>query len=213
MKGCPVHPPLASKARNLVHPCASARLVGLRAEGAGTPLQRDRCLSAGWPPARSSPSRTYCRAPAVWTTNPSGIPSVRSPFAAPGGRRPSTSSSGWLSLLFAVGLRRTGPSHRGALPIDVWAVGLLGAGAFRTDPVSGYPVGTPDQLQHPTRVGAQHDLFFLIGFLALAASSSPCPTRRNGPSTRSPAVCSSQPRWHWPVPRSASINAGWTWAD
>ncbi|RCG16787.1 DUF998 domain-containing protein [Streptomyces diacarni] len=78
--------------------------------------------------------------------------------------------AGLLSLLFAVGLWRTGPSHWGALLIGVWAVGLLGAGAFRTDPVSGYPVGTPDQLQHPTRVGALHDLFSLIGFLALAVA-------------------------------------------
>ncbi|MEU6332112.1 DUF998 domain-containing protein [Streptomyces sp. NPDC047049] len=78
--------------------------------------------------------------------------------------------TGLLSLLFAVGLWRAGPSHWGALLIGVWAVGLLGAGAFRTDPVSGYPVGTPDQLQHPTRVGALHDLFSLIGFLALAVA-------------------------------------------
>ncbi|MGV9453104.1 DUF998 domain-containing protein [Streptomyces sp. NPDC003635] len=76
--------------------------------------------------------------------------------------------TGLLSLLFAVGLWDTGPSRWGALLICVWAVGLLGAGAFRTDPVSGYPVGTPDQLQHPTRLGALHDLFSLIGFLALA---------------------------------------------
>ncbi|MFD7065462.1 DUF998 domain-containing protein [Streptomyces sp. NPDC059906] len=78
--------------------------------------------------------------------------------------------TGLLSLLFAVGLWDTGSSRWGALLIGVWAVGLLGAGAFRTDPVSGYPVGTPDQLQHPTRLGALHDLFSLIGFLALAAA-------------------------------------------
>ncbi|MFI1443213.1 DUF998 domain-containing protein [Streptomyces fructofermentans] len=79
-------------------------------------------------------------------------------------------STGLLSLLFAVGLWRAGPTHGGALLIGVWAVGLLGAGAFRTDPVSGYPVGAPDQLQHPTRIGALHDLFSLIAFLALAAA-------------------------------------------
>ncbi|UNO44312.1 DUF998 domain-containing protein [Streptomyces sp. MST-110588] len=78
--------------------------------------------------------------------------------------------AGLLSLIFAVGLWRDGPSRWGALLIGAWAVGLLGAGVFRTDPVSGYPVGTPDQLQHPTRVGALHDLFSLIGFLALAVA-------------------------------------------
>ncbi|MES5824686.1 DUF998 domain-containing protein [Streptomyces sp. RG80] len=79
-------------------------------------------------------------------------------------------STGLLSLIFAVGLWRAGPSHWGALLIGVWAIGLLGAGACRTDPVSGYPVGTPDQLQHPTRAGTLHDLFSLIGFLALAVA-------------------------------------------
>lgn len=78
--------------------------------------------------------------------------------------------TGSLSLLFAVGLWRTGPSRWGALLIGVWAVGLLGAGACRTDPVSGYPTGTPDQLQRPTRIGALHDLFSFIGFLALAVA-------------------------------------------
>ncbi|MFF3260573.1 DUF998 domain-containing protein [Streptomyces sp. NPDC002932] len=78
--------------------------------------------------------------------------------------------AGLLSLVFAVGLWRNGPSHWGALLIGVWAVGLLGAGACRTDPVSGYPIGTPDLLGRPTRVGALHDLFSLIGFLALAVA-------------------------------------------
>jgi hypothetical protein len=87
---------------------------------------------------------------------------------------------GLLSLIFAVGLWHNGPSRWGALLMGIWAVGLLGAGAFRTDPVSGYPPGTPDQLQGHSRVGALHDLFSLIGFLALtvacfvfALSSSP----------------------------------------
>lgn len=87
---------------------------------------------------------------------------------------------GLLSLIFAVGLWQVGPSRWGALLIGTWAVGLLGAGAFRADPVSGYPPGTPDQLQRHTRAGALHDMLSLIGFLALtvacfvfAPSSSP----------------------------------------
>ncbi|MFD5667826.1 DUF998 domain-containing protein [Streptomyces anthocyanicus] len=41
-----------------------------------------------------------------------------------------------MSLVFAVGLWRVGSSRWGALLIGAWAVGLLGAGAFRTDPVA-----------------------------------------------------------------------------
>ncbi|MGW2386898.1 DUF998 domain-containing protein [Streptomyces sp. NPDC001658] len=78
--------------------------------------------------------------------------------------------AGLLSLGFAVGLWQVGPSRWGALLIGTWAVGLLGAGAFRTDPVSGYPPGTPDQLQRHTRAGALHDLLSLIGFLAPAVA-------------------------------------------
>ncbi|MEU8893879.1 DUF998 domain-containing protein [Streptomyces sp. NPDC048442] len=78
--------------------------------------------------------------------------------------------TGSLSLLFAVGLWRAGPSGWGAVLVGAWAVGLLGAGVFRTDPVGGYPSGTPDQLQHHTRAGALHDLFSFGGFLALAAA-------------------------------------------
>ncbi|BCK66271.1 hypothetical protein Srufu_002240 [Streptomyces libani subsp. rufus] len=51
-----------------------------------------------------------------------------------------------------------------------WAVGLLGAGIFRTDPVRDYPPGTPDQLQHHTRAGALHDPFSLVALLALAVA-------------------------------------------
>ncbi|MEV4427452.1 DUF998 domain-containing protein [Streptomyces sp. R-07] len=70
--------------------------------------------------------------------------------------------AGLLSLFFAVGLWRIGPSRWGAVLIGVWAVGLLGAGIFRTDPVSGYPPGTPDQLQRSTPAGGAHDLLSLI---------------------------------------------------
>ncbi len=48
--------------------------------------------------------------------------------------------------------------------------GLLGAGVFVTDPVSGYPPGTPDRLSGNSWHGAFHDLFSLLGFVALAAA-------------------------------------------
>ncbi|MFI5952587.1 DUF998 domain-containing protein [Cryptosporangium sp. NPDC051539] len=77
--------------------------------------------------------------------------------------------AGVLVLVFAVGLRRSlrpGPGAR-ALPvlIGVWGVGLLGAGAFRTDPVGGYPTAASPVTWH----GQVHDLVFsLPGFAALA---------------------------------------------
>ncbi|WP_182875094.1 DUF998 domain-containing protein [Microbispora sp. H10670] len=77
---------------------------------------------------------------------------------------------GLLCLAFAVGLWRAGPSHWGALLVGVWAIGLLCAGFFRTDPVSGFPPGTPDLPQPNTRQGVLHDLFSLAGFVALAAA-------------------------------------------
>ncbi len=78
--------------------------------------------------------------------------------------------AGSLSVAFAAGLWRAGPSHWGAFLIGVWGVGLLGAAVFRTDPVCGYPPGTPDRLQRPTRAGILHDLLSLLAFLALTAA-------------------------------------------
>ena len=51
-----------------------------------------------------------------------------------------------------------------------WAVGLLGAGVFVTDPVNGYPPGVPDRLSGYSWHGAPHDLFSLFAFAALAAA-------------------------------------------
>ena len=80
----------------------------------------------------------------------------------------------FLTLAFAVGLRRAlGPgrgSTWGPLLVGVWAVGLLGAGVFVTDPLSGYPPGTPDRLLRNSWHGALHDLFSLAAFAALGAA-------------------------------------------
>ncbi|WP_433162135.1 DUF998 domain-containing protein [Kribbella sp. CA-247076] len=76
--------------------------------------------------------------------------------------------TGLLTLAFAVGLWRSG-LRVGAVLIGVWGVGLIGAGLFVTDPVSGFPVGTPDAIDYTT-VGALHDAFSLPAFVALAAA-------------------------------------------
>lgn len=78
--------------------------------------------------------------------------------------------TGLLTLAFTAGMWLAGPSRAGATLIGVWAAGLVAAGLFRTDPVSGYPPGTPDRLDHPTRAGAAHDGASLVGFLALTAA-------------------------------------------
>lgn len=82
--------------------------------------------------------------------------------------------AGLLTLAFAVGLRRSlgppGGSTWGPLLVGAWAVGLLGAGAFVTDPISGYPPGTPDRLLRNSWHGALHDLFSLAAFVGLGAA-------------------------------------------
>jgi hypothetical protein len=82
--------------------------------------------------------------------------------------------AGLLTLAFSVGLRCAfrppEGSNWGPILIGVWAVGLLGAGLFVTDPVSGYPPGTPDRLSGYSWHGALHDLFSLPAFVALAAA-------------------------------------------
>jgi hypothetical membrane protein len=82
--------------------------------------------------------------------------------------------AGLLTLAFALGLRRALRLGRGSrwgpLLVGVWAIGLVAAGLFVTDPVSGYPPGTPDVLARPTLHGGLHDLFSLLGFVALGAA-------------------------------------------
>lgn len=78
--------------------------------------------------------------------------------------------AGVLCLAFVVGLRRSlapGPgSAAGPALIALWGVGLVGAGAFLTDPVSGYPAGTPKVPDPPTWHGQIHD--FVVGLPAFA---------------------------------------------
>lgn len=82
--------------------------------------------------------------------------------------------AGLLMLAFALGLWITlgsqGDSKWGPLLVAAWGIGLLGAGIFVTDPVSGYPPGTRDLLLTRTLHGNLHDWFSLAGFLALTAS-------------------------------------------
>ncbi|MEU7991336.1 DUF998 domain-containing protein [Streptosporangium canum] len=78
--------------------------------------------------------------------------------------------AGLLTLAFAVGLRSALRPLGGAtlVPVLIGAIslGLLGAGLFVTDPVSGYPPGTPDAILRHSTHGILHDLFSMPTFLA-----------------------------------------------
>lgn len=78
--------------------------------------------------------------------------------------------AGVLTLAFAVGARRAlrprGGSTWGPLLLGACGVAFLGAGIFPTDPLGGYPPGTPERLQY-TLPGALHQLFSAFYFLGL----------------------------------------------
>ena len=77
--------------------------------------------------------------------------------------------TGILTLVLAFGLSTAfqAGSEKTWLPILITIVGIgfLGTGLFATDPLSGYPPGTPAMLLPPTLVGALHVLFatFIFG--------------------------------------------------
>ena len=73
------------------------------------------------------------------------------------------------------GLARTTPpaslTRTGRVLLGAAALGLVGAGAFLTDPLSGYPPGTPDTVAERTRAGALHDAVSIPTFLAIPAAA------------------------------------------
>ena len=82
--------------------------------------------------------------------------------------------TGLLMLAFAFGLRRVLQARGGAtwrsLLIGAVGIGLLGAGLFVTDPLNGYPPGTPDMPLSPSVQGTLHVLFSIPVFLGLPAA-------------------------------------------
>ena len=70
--------------------------------------------------------------------------------------------TGTLVLAGAAGLGRAADpalsSRVGRALIGAAGAGLIGAAVFTTDPVSGYPPGTPDALTQPSRTGVMHNL-------------------------------------------------------
>ena len=82
--------------------------------------------------------------------------------------------AGTLFLAAAAGLARAGDAAAAAAApalIGAAGAGLIGSAEFTTDPVSGYPPGTPDALSHPTRAGIGHNLMAVPVFACLPAAA------------------------------------------
>lgn len=79
--------------------------------------------------------------------------------------------TGLLTLALAYGLRDALQSRGGSkwtvICIAAIGIGFLGAGLFVTDPVNGYPSGTPPLLMQPTVPGRLHRLFSALVFFGL----------------------------------------------
>jgi Protein of unknown function (DUF998) len=84
--------------------------------------------------------------------------------------------TGTLFLAAAAGLSRAGDPAAGprAVPALIGAAGagLIGSAIFPTDPVSGYPPGTPATPRAPSRAGTLHNLAAIPVFLGLPAAAA-----------------------------------------
>jgi hypothetical protein len=79
--------------------------------------------------------------------------------------------TGMLCLAGAAGLRLAG-SRTGPVMIAAAGAGLLGSAAFRTDPVGGYPPGTPDMPVRYSRAGTAHNAAAIPVFFGLPAAAA-----------------------------------------
>jgi len=77
--------------------------------------------------------------------------------------------TGALVLACAVGLRRAGYGRAAPILIGLVGIGLIGAGVFPADPISGYPPGSPIPAPR-TLPGSLHNLFSTPVFTALPAA-------------------------------------------
>lgn len=103
--------------------------------------------------------------------------SVSTLALGPGGavQRANFVVAGSLYLAGSVGLAGARRSRFLARPlpglIAAAGVGLIGSGVFSTDPVSGYPPGSPAQVIPPSRTGMLHTLFGIPIFLGIPAAA------------------------------------------
>jgi hypothetical protein len=103
---------------------------------------------------------------------------VSSLALGPGGwvQRANFAVTGVLCLAGAVGLRLASDcpagSRTGPVMVAAAGAGLIGSAAFCTDPVGGYPPGTPDMPAEFSRAGAAHNLAAVPVFLGLPAAAA-----------------------------------------
>ena len=74
---------------------------------------------------------------------------------------------GWCGGAAPGGQRRAGP-----VLVAAAGAGLVGSAAFRTDPVGGYPPGTPDTPANFSRAGTAHNLVAIPVFFGLPAAAA-----------------------------------------
>ena len=79
--------------------------------------------------------------------------------------------TGVLCLAGAAGLRLAG-GRTGPAMVAAAGAGLIGSAAFRTDPVGGYPPGTPDMPAGVSRTGTAHNLAAVPIFFGLPAAAA-----------------------------------------
>ena len=83
--------------------------------------------------------------------------------------------TGVLTLALAFGLRSAlgsrGGSKWGVIWMTAIGIGFLGAALFVTDPMNGYPPGTPLLLMQPTVVGRLHRLFSALVFFGIPGAA------------------------------------------
>ena len=95
----------------------------------------------------------------------------------PGGavQRANFVVAGALYLAAAAGLKRKRSEANTAKTTPALiagaGAGLIGSALFATDPVSGYPVGTPPQPEPPTRTGTVHNLCATPVFVGISAAA------------------------------------------
>ena len=127
--------------------------------------------------------------------------------------------AGLLTLAFFVGLRRTPVQGKGStwgpLLVGVWAVGLLGAGVFVTDPVSatlpGLPTDSPGTVgTAPSTTSSRYSALWRWQRPAsCSAVGSPSGASVGGRSTRLLVVSSSRSRSSSPVRASHRSQVWW----
>jgi hypothetical membrane protein len=82
--------------------------------------------------------------------------------------------TGTLVVLFGIGIRSTVRKLGGGRTVPILfmlvGAGLIGAGLFAPDPLSGYPPGTPPAAVSPSLQRVLHDLFSTPVFTALPAA-------------------------------------------